>query len=322
MLKHFMMRAMGKLFCLMFDSKLSAATDKEQELSAELKAKFREFSRIGTENCLPSEKEWAENINRLHDLVLGEDPRCFLRWDVIKRTMLVENAPYVSKELHYLKSLDSWKTHWAPAITETPVGKPYLYWLYPASSENLIHNAYHVAQLQANTGLTVKDMDFVLEFGGGYGSLCRLFFNLGYKGKYVIYDFPAFSALQQYFLKSIGINVYPIESFSHEKSGVFCVSSVEQLSPIIKSVSENDKSMFVATWSISETPIEFRRSILDLASSLKAFLIAYQESFGEADNVAFFEDWTKSQKTVEWQNFEIAHLACSHYLFGKATHGN
>jgi hypothetical protein len=48
-------------------------------------------------------------------------------------------------------------------------------------------------------GLDVRGFDFVIEFGGGYGSLCRLFFNQQFKGQYVLFDLPPFSALQHFF---------------------------------------------------------------------------------------------------------------------------
>ena len=47
----------------------------------------------------------------------------------------------------------------------------------------------------------------IVEFGGGYGSMCRLLHKLGFSGQYFIYDLPEFVALQRYFLKSIGMPV-------------------------------------------------------------------------------------------------------------------
>lgn len=50
--------------------------------------------------------------------------------------------------------------------------------------------------------------NIVLEFGGGYGSLCRGFHRCGFKGKYMIFYFPHFSTLQRFFLGSAGIMVH------------------------------------------------------------------------------------------------------------------
>ena len=38
-------------------------------------------------------------------------------------------------------------------------------------------------------GLTTKDFVKVVEFGGGYGSMCRLFRNMNYLNKYIIFVF-------------------------------------------------------------------------------------------------------------------------------------
>ena len=166
-------------------------------------------------------------------------------------------------------------------------------------------------------GIDPKKLDFVFEFGGGYGSMCRLIYNLGFQGKYVLFDLPAFSALQKFFLKSIGITVHSFEIFKSAQHGVHCISDLEELKEILSNDKENN-SMFIATWSISETPIELRNPVLSLALSFKAFLIGYQAQFGEVDNIGFFKDWTSAQDNVEWQDWQIEHLPNrNRYLVGK-----
>lgn len=77
-------------------------------------------------------------------------------------------------------------------------------------------------------------------------------------------------------------------------------------------------SMFIATWSISETSIRLRNSILPLITSCKAFLIAYLSQFQEVDNIEFFKNWTAAQANVEWQDWSIEHLGKGNrYLIGK-----
>lgn len=293
-------------------------TASEMKFISELRSRFLEFPVLKTDTCLPSEKEWFDNINVLRDKVLVEDPRNFLRWDVIKRTMLVENSNYVNKELEFIKGLPDWKERWRHAIKETGVGAPIPYWRYPESSENLIHHAYHVAKFENINAQSIHGTDFIFEFGGGYGSLCRLLFNVGFTGKYVIFDFPAFSALQRFFLNSVGIEVFPAELFSEKQKGVFCVSDMEQLKAILHSAQETKNSMFIATWSISETSVGFRSTILPLLASFRNILIGYQERFGEVDNIGYFEQFRESREDIVWNNSAIAHVPGNYYLMGKA----
>lgn len=283
----------------------------EKSLIEELRSSFLKLS-SPVENSSQSEKQWMDNINRLKTLVISDDPRIFLQWDVITRTMVVGNADFIDIELNFLRNLPDWN-RWEKAINEVPVGQPTLFPKYPSSSGNLIHHAYHVAQFEKKTGTNIETIDTIFEFGGGYGSMYRLMHNLGFQGKYIIFDFPAFSALQQFFIKSIGLEVHTIDSYKSAKSGVICISDLDQLELVLTSQISSDNSMFLASWSISETPIEFRESILSLITQFKAFLIAYQGQFDNNNNIEFFEKWKNDQDAIEWHNFKIEHIPNNYY---------
>jgi hypothetical protein len=268
---------------------------------------------------MASENEWTGNVIRLKELVCNDDPREFTRWDVIQNTMCVNYASYLTSEFKYLKRHPDWENRWRPAIKESAVGHPIPHWQYPKSSGNLIHHAYHIAQFEDTTATRVDSMDFVFEFGGGYGSMCRLLYNLGFNGSYVIFDLPAFSLLQQFYLKAIGVTVHTPESFKNATSGALCISDVGQMKEIISNMPKSDKSLFIATWSLSETPIEFRKSVVPLLSSFKTFLIGYQAQFNEVNNIEFFNEWKSIMSGVEWQDGHLKHIqGHNRYLMGKA----
>lgn len=306
-----------KLVSIVFDKPLVPPTNREKELIDELKTIFRGFSYPKTISSAPSEGTWLNNMNRLRDLVLSDDPREFLRWDVILGTMFVTNAAYISRELSYLKNHSEWKSRWREAIKEATVGRPIPYWRYPLSSGNLIHHAYHLAQFEEKNATRVNDVDFVFEFGGGYGNTCRLIHKLGFQGKYVIFDLLPFSALQQFYLKSTAILVHSVESFKNAQKGVVCISDLEQLMDIMGMHNEEMNSMFIATWSISEVPTSLRESILSLTSKIKAFLIAYQDQFEEVNNIEFFRNWMDTRTDIEWCNWQLRHSPNNYYLVGK-----
>jgi hypothetical protein len=311
-------RIIYKLLSSLYDKPLTPPTIKEKKLVDELKSVFLELPIRGNTDCSPSEQEWFTNANRLRDLILNDDPREFLRWDVILRTMCVTYASYVTPELRYLKNHRDWSKRWRKAVEESFVGHPIPHWQYPRSSGNLIHHAYHIAQFEEKTATLVNDKDFVFEFGGGYGSMCRLVHNLGFTGKYVLFDLPAFSALQQFFLKSIGITVLPVDALEMAPNGVLCISDFGQLRTVLSNHINVNDSIFIATWSISETPIEFRSEILPLVSSFKAFLIAYQSQFNEVNNIEFFRNWTADQKNIKWYDWKIQQIPNNNrYLIGK-----
>ena len=257
--------------------------------------------------------EWDNNVTELVEDINNSDPRRFLQWDIIRKTMFVANTSYIVNELKFLIE-SNWHI-WKSATEEVQIGYPDPCIFYPKSSGNLIHHAYHLAQLGNQLELNIPDIDYVLEFGGGYGSMCRLFHNLGFKGKYIIFDLPVFSALQEFYLKSIGINAkYGANEYTN---GVSCIFKTDALREILSNKASKKKSIFIATWSISETPIYLRNAILSMIENFDLFLIAYQKQFGEIDNSKYFSAWKDSLRNYKWYSYEIRHLPNNYYLFGK-----
>jgi len=260
-----------------------------------------------------ADREWARNVARLRNLILKEDPRRFLQWDIIQHTMFIGNADYIAKELTFLRRSMYWHSRYKVAIKENTVGCPEMYCGYRQSSGNLIHHAYSLSELEDKARVNVDHLELVLEFGGGYGSMCRLFHNLGFGGKYIIFDLPEFVALQRYYLGSLGLNVLNPSEIVAINSGISCISDLSQLGELIR---PTGCSLFLATWSISETSIAFRNEFLESLPHIDNYLIAYQKVFNEVDNEAFFDSYARSKREFEWQKWEIPHLKGNFYLIG------
>jgi hypothetical protein len=290
---------------------------KQECLIEELRTSFASFTEKYNSD---SEKRWTENNKRLKYLVLNDNPENFLQWDVVARTMVVGNADYIQTELDYILNMPNIE-RWETAIIENNIGNPTIYPNYTNSSGNLIHHAYHCALFENITSGNLKNYDIIFEFGGGYGGMARLVHNLGFKGKYIIFDFPEFSALQKYFLKSLGIEILKKVDLNSEKSGVILVSDIDELHNLISSIDSNAKSMFIATWSISETPVAFRKKILPLLNNFEAFLIAYQGFFEGNNNEEYFSRWISEMNQYNWHQMKIEHIPSdyyknNYYLFG------
>lgn len=227
----------------------------------------------------------------------------FLKWDVIKKTMYFQNNHVAAKELFFLLRHD-WKK-WKSAIRENDFGKPTPFILYPRSSGNLIHHAYHLAKYENITHQNVTKFDYIFEFGGGYGSMARLFQNLGFEGEYIIYDLPEFSLLQKSFLEKIGFKV----SNHIGERGISCISNLNDI-PDLKG-----KILFIGTWSLSEAPVELRGQILNKVDA-SSYLLAYQSSFDGLNNIDDFNKIKNEPKKMKWHEFEIKHIPDNYYLFG------
>ena len=280
----------------------------ERGLIDELRAGCRALPIERTDGRTPNAADWVTATNRLRHLALHADPRAFLRWDVVIERMAVRHSPITPLELSALQALPDWDSRWKPAIHECEAGRPFRYEGFPGSSEPLIQTAYALSQLEALAGRPVAEWDAVIEFGGGFGSLCRLMHRLGFRGRYVIFDLPAFTLLQRYFLRSAGILRDGDERIS-------LTSDLAALERYVAALRPDAWSMFVACWSLSETPIALRERIRPLVERIGRYAIAYQERYGEVDNVDFFAHrWLAGARRAR----RIAHRDSDHFLVGGA----
>lgn len=320
MFKYEMKRAIGKLLHISSASKLLLPAMNQERIRIEkLRAEVHGLPPLEFRDGASSEESWRKNLRRLRELILSRDPRGFLRWDVIAQTMYIRNAEYIRQEFEFIKRLPDWESRWHKAIRESSVGCPMPYWQDLRTSATVIHHAYHLARLEEKTAASISDVDYVCEFGGGYGGMCRLMHNLGFHGKYVIFDLPEFSALQRYFLTALKFTVSPVHDSKAVSKGVVCISDPGQFRELLIGAAGKSNSLFIATWSISEAPVNLRASILPLLSSFKTVLIAYQNQFEQTDNVEFFRGWREGQKNKTWQHWQIEHLPHSYYLIGQTT---
>ena len=294
-------------------------TPVEDARIARLREVFAALPRAEVQSDSQAERFWVESQRRLQDLVATEDPREFLRWDVVMKTMFVGNHRYVVRELAELVRDRRWRSRWRPAVRESVAGRPWRYFAYPWSSGNLLHHCYHVYRYEKATACSITDVDLILEFGGGYGSMCRLLRRLGFRGRYVVFDLPQFSALQRFFLESLGDEAPRCTHDPAEDADVYLVSSTGDLDAALAGVKAR-RAQFIATWSLSEAPVRVREQVFDAVRGVTSrFLVAYQDTFGEVDNVAYLEGWRSrmdKRPGLTWLDERIDHLPGNGYLFG------
>lgn len=253
-----------------------------------------------------NEADWNGAMNRLRELGMRADPRAFQRWDVVIARMAHVNSPATAPELAALQADAAWEIRWRDAIRDVEVGRPIPYAPFASSSEALIQAVYHVRELERLSGRRVDEWDVVVEFGGGFGGLCRLMHTLGFRGRYLIFDLPAFTLLQRYYLEQAGVLA---------SGNVRATSDLADLEAFVDGITPNERAVFWATWSLSETPLALRERIKPLARRIGHYCIAYQGSYGEVDNTAYFTDqWISGESRIQ----RIAHRPDDYYIAGRA----
>lgn len=249
---------------------------------------------------------WQEYNDVIAKQIVDDDISDFTNWDVIRLTMFCLPPPAA---LQHLQCLADWN-RWKEAIVESPIGNPKPYKLYPQSSGNLIAQAHHLSHFLLRTKCNLESLKTIYEFGAGYGCMCRLICNLDFSGKYVIMDLPALLELQRYYLGATTGN-RDIEFLSEE------ANFVKRLSQ------EQNSSLFVAMWSLSEVAIKLRERILRaVCSGIKYILLIYQKTYKNFDNRMFFSDFVKTITNYRWDCFSVPCWDWNgykkhYYLFGE-----
>jgi hypothetical protein len=136
-----------------------------------------------------------------------------------------------------------------------------------------IRSNHHYQTYQRLTGNKINRFNRIVELGGGCGDFCRFVRDMGFGGEYVIWDLPMVSRIQQVALSDVAV------SFTHH---------VPKPAP---------RTLFVATWSMSETPQEFREIITSKLNP-NNYLICYQHEFEDLSNTEYFDTWTGNREVM------------------------
>lgn len=115
----------------------------------------------------------------------------------------------------------------------------------------------------------LSKMDRIIEFGAGIGELCDIIYKLGFKGQYIIYDFPEVGAIQKWYHTALG----------HQK--VLHTSDLSDLS---------EADLCIGTWSLTEMPLTLRDQILERTKDSKNWLISYSKEIFGIDNEAWVNE--------------------------------
>lgn len=246
------------------------------------------------------EQYWSEQERMLAEHLKTKDVNDFLQWTFLQKSMFHELHSAKYNDLRASKYWDKWKD----ALNEDDFGNPNRYYLYTQSSGNLLHHAHSLWQFaEFLKKFDVFEWNSIFEFGGGYGSVCRLIHRLDFVGNYILYDLPTFLTLQRLYLENVHINMNNIKFLS-------------QLNE------EIDVDLFIAMWSISESPIPLREQVL-LKVKAKMYLIIFQKMLDPAsmftgiDNSKYFEEFTKRYPNYRWKMYDVPYLPGNCYLFGE-----
>ncbi len=225
-------------------------------------------------------KTHLEFNNKIRNLLKSENIKNFLRYNFIQKIFFLHNRIFIYQELKEIKKSKNWK-YFKYLIKEDHVGNPLRYFLYLESSGNRINHGYHLYILEKELNIFIKkEIKSVFEFGGGYGCMARIFSKINKKIRFTCFDTNFVNLLQYYYLKHNNLNV----GFS-KKNNFFLTSNIKGLT--------NKYDLFLANWSLSETPINYRKKFFLKIKNSKYIFISFQEIFENLNNFKYFNDMRK-----------------------------
>lgn len=245
-------------------------------------------------NNIHFNKKYLKNTHNLFNkkilnLLKKRELTNFLRKNFIQKMFFVHNRLFILKELLELKKDKNWILY-KKLIEEDNVGNPVRYFLYPKSSGNRINHVYHLSVLTKEFNINLKKLNNVFEFGGGYGCMARIFSKINKRTAFTCFDTNIVNLLQYYYLNQNNLDV----GFS-KKNKFHLISNIKKIN------TRYSNSLFIANWSLSETPINFRKKFIKSIKNSKLILISFQENFENIDNLKYFNNLKKNLE----KKFEI-----------------
>ena len=258
-------------------------------------------------------------------LIREFDPRYFRRWTVLHNVMEANDAKFAQLQQNRLLSSPSRYVDLVAerqAKTKDAPGSPRVYDFTTMTEEtrdtgssgtvggngglSASHSSigYGVLfnEFESMAGLRTEDSGLILEFGAGSALLTRLLCeNWNAKGFHILWDLPVFSALQAFHLSLSGHKVARVASELSVGTRILCTSNVEQIRLALARLPlENvpGPRLFVATWSLSESPNHVREQVeqvLKRDGTFSHLLITYQHEYQDSsstvvDNRQYFID--------------------------------
>jgi hypothetical protein len=228
----------------------------------------------------------------------------FLRNSFIQKMFFIHNRLFIKNELNEIRKDKNFFIQWKKLLKEDEVGDPIRYFLYPESSGNRIRQVYHLKKFCDFSNINIKTIKKVIEIGGGYGCMARIFSKINHKIKYTIFDTFEVNLLQYYFLKLNKLDV----AIENNKSIINLISSLKVNNKI--NHRNNSKTLLIANWSLSEMPLKLRNKILRLIFKIPYIQISFQDKFENINNLKYFE---KIKKKLERRGYETQISGIKYY---------
>lgn len=221
---------------------------------------------------------WHKYNKQLEKLFLPFPHFYFLRIPAVLRTMFVTaGGKWQQKETVFLERRFK-KRELRRLLEEDLVGGPLLLNSGYLTSHNSIHHLYHLVRFFNTTDCNLRKVNIVVEWGGGYGNMAKIFTRLkGQPTTYILVDTALFCCIQWLYLatvlgeKKVNLIEHPKDRIQRGKVNVLPVGYVQEY--------KLRADLFISTWALSESS-KFAQNLVIGKKwfSAKRLLLGYQKS--------------------------------------------
>jgi hypothetical protein len=180
-------------------------------------------------------------------------PERFLAHPRLRNTMVLEGASRVARRVEVVLAAFG-QERGRDLLREDAVGRPHVAESTYLTSANRAHHACHLASYRLRTGRDPWSCSSVLEWGGGYGNMARLFRRLAPGITYTIVDLAPLLALQWVYLASLeGEDACHLVTAAAPRLVPGKVNFVESALVTGGGVAPTAE-LFLSTWAATESP--------------------------------------------------------------------
>ncbi len=220
---------------------------------------------------------WEKYNRSLESVFLPVPPFSFLRDPIIMYTMFsVSGRAWATRKLAVIRNRFG-KRALTTLLEEDYIGDPLIVHSEYLTTYNSIDHLYHLVRFEKRTKHDPSAFRHVVEWGGGYGNMAKLFRRMSSNATYVIIDTPLFNCLQWLYLSTIfgesAIHVIRNKSDSIRRG------KINILPLAFLSSYKGRADLFLSTWALCESS----KFSMDYVArrrwfAAKHLLLAYQKS--------------------------------------------
>lgn len=211
---------------------------------------------------LDATQEWAGNVAFLDQVILRDDVMLFHQRRMKVALYLRTGNEYQQHEMPFLEARYSEQELRRHLWDANPVPQQILSDEKYQTTEARVHHLTHLTMFKEKTSIDPIGLGCVVEFGGGYGGMCKV----TAAKTHVIVDFAAVLFLQSLYLAN-AISPEAVNLIDDEdkplKRGVINLVPI-QFANVLQKIRELEPDLLLSCWSLSEASWKTQQKISQL----------------------------------------------------------